>query len=147
MKKIFFLILVLFAAAFFSQSVKAQTEAQRIELCSKVANATVQGSYVVRLDPGQDGQRPPDFKQPFGLRAKNKYRITVCTDEESAGEAIVTLSEEGRVVARTFDAQSGVVHQSIDFDCTKTGVFVITVTIKDGRAGSAIVIVSHVKSL
>ena len=148
MKKVFFLTLVLFAATtFFSQSVKAQTEAQRIELCSQVANSTVQGSYVINLDPASDGQRPPDFRQPIALRAKNKYRITVCTDEESTGEAIVNLLEEGRIVGRTLDPQTGRVHTSIDFDCTKTSVYIIIASIKDGRAGSAVIIVSHVKTL
>ena len=147
MKKIIFLTLVLFAVTFFSQSVKAQTEAQRIELCAKVANATMQGSYVVQLDATSPGQRPQEFRQAFAFRAKVKYRITICTDEESDGEATVRLLEEAKVVGRSFDPQTGVSVQSFDFDCTKTGPYVIIAAIKDGKQGSAIIIVSMVKTL
>ena len=148
MKKIFFLTLILFATALISQSAKAQTEAQRIELCTKAAGGgTIAGSYVVPLEAARPGERPPEFKQAFGLRAKNKYRITICTDEESDGEAIVRLFDEARVVGTSFDAATGRTVQSFDFDCTKTAAYVIIVSIKDGREGSAVVIVSHVRTL
>jgi len=149
MKKYFFFTLVLFASAFFSQTVKAQAEQQRIDLCTKAAGADVKflQSYVIQLDGARDGQRPPDARNPVAFVKGNRYRITVCTDEESAGEAIIRLFDEGRVIHSNLDAASGRVVMSIEFDCNKTGPYVIQTMIKDGRQGSAIVIVSHVRTL
>ena len=141
MKKIFFLSLFLFVAAFFSQSVKAQTEAQKIELCTKAAGgATLQNSYAIKLDAVKDGERQTPFRQALAIRKGNKYRFTVCTDEESAGEPILQVYADGKLV---FSSQQ----QNIDFDCNNTAVYLIMVSIKDGKEGSAVIIVSHVKTL
>ena len=149
MKKILFLTSLLFTAAFFSQSVKAQTEAQRIELCTKVAgaDATFQNSYPVRLDAAESGQRPPDFKQGFGLIKGNRYRFTICTDEESQGEAILRLYDQGKLVGTNYDEASGKIMPSFNFDCSKSAAYVIIISFKDGKEGSAVAIVSHVKTL
>ena len=148
MKKIFFLPLLLFAVAFFSQSVKAQTEAQKIELCTKAAGgATLLNSYSVPLPAAKDGERPPVFRQAIGIRKGNKYRFTVCTDEESQGEAILQVYEEGKLLFSSYDASSGKIHQNVDFDCNKSAAYMIMISFKDGRAGSAVVVVSHVKTL
>ena len=149
MKKIFFLTTILFTAAFFSQSVKAQTEAQRIELCTKAAgaDATFQSSYPVRLEAAKPGQRPPDFKQGFGLIKGNKYRFTICTDEESSSEAILQLYDQGKMIGTSYISESGKTFQSFDFDCTKSAAYVIIISFKDGKEGSAVAIVSHVKTL
>jgi hypothetical protein len=149
MKKIFFLTTLLFTAAFFSQSVKAQTEAQRIELCTKVAgaDATFQSSYPVRLEAAESGQRPPDFKQGFGLIKGNRYRFTICTDKESSGEAILQLFDQGKMIGTSYLEDSGKTFQSFDFDCTKSALYVIIIKFKDGKEGSAVAVVSHVKTL
>jgi hypothetical protein len=148
MKKIFFLASIFFTVTFFSQSVKAQTEAQRVELCTKAAGkATFLNSYPVRLDAARTGERPPMIRQATVLRGKNKYRFTICTDEESAGEAILQIYDEGKVILSSYDAASGKHHPNIDFDCNKSAGYVIVITFKDGKEGSAVVILSHVKTL
>jgi len=147
MKKIFFLTTLLFAAAFFSQSIKAQTEAQRIELCTKVAgDATLEKSYTVQL-PAASGQRAPNFKQAVAMRKGNRYRFTICTDEESSGEAILELFDEAKKVGSSYIPETGKTYQSFDFDCTKSAIYVIFVSFKDGKEGSAVGILSHIKTL
>ena len=147
MKKIFFLTSLLFVIAFFSQSVKAQTEAQKIELCTKVAggDATLEKSYTVQLTAAEDGQRAPTFRKAVAMRKGNRYRYTICTDEESVGEAILEVYVEARKMGSSF--VNGKHFQSFDFDCTNTDAYVIAVSFKDGKAGSAVVILSHVKTL
>ena len=147
MKKIIFLTSLLFVAALFSHSVKAQTEAQKIELCTKAAgaDATLEQSYPVQLQAAKDGERAPSFKKPFALRKGNLYRFTICTDEESAGEAILEVFQEAKKVGSSF--QNGKHFQSFDFDCTNTAAYMIMVSFKDGKEGSAVVILSHVKTL
>jgi hypothetical protein len=149
MKKIFFLTSLLFTVAFFSQSVKAQTEAQKIELCTKVAggDATLEQSYSVQLLAAKDGERAPTFKKAMAMRKGNRYRFTICTDEESAGEAIMELFDEAKKVGSTFIPETGKTYRSFDFDCSKTAPYVIIVSFKDGKEGSAVGILSHIKTL
>ena len=148
MKKIILLTLIFLAVAFFSQSVKAQTEAQRIELCSKVAgNVTFLSSYPVQLHAVNDGERAPSFKQATALRKGNVYRLTICTDEESSGEAILQVFDEGKPLGSTYDPRTGKTYQSFDIECTKTAGYVIIITFKDGKEGSAVAILSHVKTM
>jgi len=147
MKKILFLTSLLFTVAFFSQSVKAQTEAQKIELCTKVAgaDATLEQSYPVQLLAAKDGEKAPTFKKAMAMRKGNRYRFTICTDEESSGEAILEVFDEAKKVGSTF--VNGKHFQSFDFDCTKTAPYIIFVSFKDGKEGSAVAILSHVKTL
>ena len=148
MKNIFSITLFIFAVAFFSQSVNAQTEAQKVELCTKVAGgASLLSSYPVKLDAAKDGERQPIFRQPVMIRKDNKYRFTICTDEESAGEAIMQLYEEGRLVLSSYIPETGKTYQNVDFECKKSAAYMIMISFKDGRDGSAVGIVSHVKTL
>jgi len=147
-KLVVFLISVFFVAAFSSQSVKAQTEAQRVELCTRVAgNVTFQSSYTIQLKAARDGERPPSFRQGIVLRKGNAYRFTLCTDEESEGEAVLQVLDEGRPIFSTFIQSTGVSVPFVDFECQKTGAYAIIVTFRDGKEGSAVAILSHVKTL
>ena len=148
MKKIFFLTLLLGTVAFFSPAVKAQTEAQKVELCTKVAGgATLLSNYPVQLDAAKDGQRAPIFRNAAAMRKGNVYRFTICTDEESSGEAIIEVYDEGKMIGSSYNAESGKTYQNFDFECNKTAAYIIMIKIKDGKEGSAVGIVSHVKTL
>ena len=149
MKKLFFLTSLLLTAAFFSKSAKAQTEAQRIEQCTKVAggDATLEKSYTVQLDAAKDGGRAPVFKQAVAMRKGNRFRFTICTDEESAGDAILELYDEAKKVGTSYNPETGKTYQNFDFDCSKTAIYIIFVSFKDGKEGSSVAIMSHVKTL
>jgi len=148
MKKILYLTLFIFVVtAFFSQSAKAQTEAQRVELCTRLAGgATLQNSYTPQLLGASPGQRPPNFRQAVAFRARNVYRITVCTDEDSQGEAIVQVLD-GATVLGTNLRSDGTIVQNFDIESSKTGPYMVMVSIKDGREGSAVIVISHVRSM
>ena len=148
MKKIFFLTLFLGIAAFFSPSLKAQTEAQKIELCTKAAgDANLLNSYTIQLAAANDGERAPVFRHAVAFQKGNRFRLTVCTDEESAGEAIIQLYDEGKMIASNHNPETGKIYQSFDFDCSKTARYTFIISIKDGKEGSAVAVVSHVKTL
>ena len=148
MKKIFFLTVFLFTVTLFSQTMKAQTEAQKVELCSKIAGgATLLESYPVQLEAAKDGQRAPIFRQAVMMRKGNKYRFTICTDEESAGEGILKLFDEAKLMGTSYIEESGKTYQNFDFDCQKSAVYIIMINFKDGKEGSAVAVVSHVKTL
>jgi len=148
MKKIFFLTSLLFTVAFFSQTVKAQTEAQKIELCTKMTGgATFLESYTVQLDGAKDGERAPISKKALAMRKGNKYKFTICTDEDSSDEAVLQLFDEAKLIGSSFNPETGKVYQSFDFDCNKSAIYVIFISFKNGKGGSAVAVLSHVKTL
>ena len=148
MKKLFFLALFVLIGVFFGSSAKAQTEAQRIDLCAKAAgDATFQSDYVAQLAGAEDGQRAPIFRKALALRKGNRYRFTICTDEESAGEAILQLYDENKLMGSSYNPETDKEYQSFDFDCNKTAIYFIFISFKDGKAGSSVGILSHVKTL
>ena len=139
---------IFFTAAFFSQSLKAQTEAQRVELCARMTGgATFQNSYSIQLHAARDGERPPDFRQPMALVRGNRYRFTICNDDALPGEAVIQIFFQGRVLGSNYNPETGVIHQNLDFDCTVTGPYVIIIRFRDGMEGSAVAVLSHVRTL
>ncbi len=148
MKKILFLSLFLFTITFASQTVKAQTEAQKVDLCTKAAgDVTFMSDYSAQLAAAKDGERAPTFKKALALRKGNRYRLTICTDEESAGEGVMQLYDENKMMGSSYYPETGKEYQSFDFDCQKTAVYILFISFKDGKEGSATVILSHVKTL
>jgi hypothetical protein len=148
MKKIFFVTVILFTTAFFFQSLKAQTEAQRVELCTKIAGGTTfLESYTVQLSGAKDGERAPIFRHAVALRKGNKYRFTICTDEESSDEAVLKLYDEAKLMGSSFIPETGKEYQNFDFDCNKSAIYIIFVSFKNSREGSSIAVISHVKTL
>jgi len=148
MKKFILLTSIFFTTAFFSQSLKAQTEAQRIEYCTRMIDgATFQSSYSIQFPAQNPGERPQEFKQAIGMQRANSYRFTTCNDDALPGEAYIRIFHNGREIATNLHPQTGVLLQSFDFDCSTTGTYVVFIRFRDGMAGSAVSILSHVKTL
>ena len=148
MKKIFSLTLFLFITAFCLQSVKAQTEAQRVDLCAKLAgDASFLSDYPVQLSVASDGERAPVYRKAIALRKGNRYRFTICTDEESSGDAVLELYDQNKLMGSSYNPETGKEYRVFDFDCNKTAIYIVFVSFKDGKDGSAIGILSHVKTL
>jgi hypothetical protein len=148
MKKIVFSLLFFFSVTFVSQIVKAQTEAQRIDLCVAAAgDATFLSDYPAQLAGAASGEKAPIYRKAIALHKGNRYRLTICTNEESAGEGVLQLYEENKLIGSSFNAETGAEYQSFDFDCKKSAFYVMFISFKDGKEGSAIGILSHVKTL
>jgi hypothetical protein len=148
MKRLAFL-LIFAAVALASVSVKAQTEAQRIELCIRAAGDDVKylSDYSTHLAGAATGEKAPVFRQAIALRKGNRYRFTICTDEESGGEGVLQLYDGNRLIGSSFDAETGAEYQSFDFDCQKSSFYILFISFKDGKEGLAVGILSHVKAL
>ena len=148
MKKIFLLPFFIFTFTCFFQSAKAQSEAQKVDMCAKLAgDATFQSDYPVQLTGTEAGQRAPVYRKAVALRKGNRYRFTICTDEESSGDAVLQLYDENKMMGSSFYPDTGKEYQNFDFDCNKTAVYILIISFKDGKEGSAIGVLSHVKTL
>jgi len=63
------------------------------------------------------------------------------------GEAVVQIMFNGREIATNYNSATGAIAHTLDFDCTATGAFAIIIRFNDGQEGSAVCIVSHVRTL
>jgi hypothetical protein len=98
--------------------------------------------FQVELPAAEPGERPPMFRQALVLRGNNIYRFNLCNQQ---GEAVIRIYDSSRMLLSSYDAASGEEFNPIQFLCQKTGPYNIVITFKNGTAGEAIGIMSHVK--
>ena len=144
MKNITLFLTFCFLAVGFT--VKAQTEEQKVSICNKKAGADAiyQKHIVVELQASSAGEKRPAFKNSYLLSKDTKYRVTICTDDDSPGKAFVTIFDNLTQIGSSYNSKTGDVFQGFDFICTKTGVYHFITEFVDGKAGKAIVIISMI---
>ncbi len=147
MKNITFFLAIIFLAL--GSTVKAQTEAQKVEMCSKIAGqeATYVKDIIVDLPAAQGNEKIPSSKTTLILRKDNKYRITICTDDDSPGRGYVQLFDNETMMASTYNVSTGKEIKGFDLDCQKTGAYHFIVQFLEGKAGKAVIIISFLKKL
>lgn len=97
--------------------------------------------FIVSLPRAEAGERPPMYRQAVILRAKNIYRFNLCND---LGQAIIRIYDTSDLLISSYDPGTDQEFNPINFSCRKTGQYNIIITFKDGEAGEAIGIMSHV---
>ena len=116
--------------------------------CNLVAEgSTLEHNFPVRLNAVNPGEPTPIFKKAIAMRKGNRYRYTICTDEGSAGEAILQLYEKDELIRSTFNPETGSTQQYFDIDIDRSDVYTLLVTFKDGKEGSAVISIYHVARL
>jgi len=142
MRKLFnILAVVLFLSA--SAFIIGDTAADEIQDCASRAgeNALYLKDFPVKLAASQPNQKPEMFRQAVVLRGNNIYRFNLCNTQ---GQAMPRVYDSSQMILSPYDAVSGKENNPINFLCKKTGPYNIVITFKDGKAGEAIGIMSHV---
>ena len=75
------------------------------------------------------------------LRGNNIYRFNLCNDK---GQAIIRIYDNTNMVVSSYDTRTKKEYNPINFLCRKTGQYIITINFRDGKAGEAVGIMSHV---
>lgn len=133
-------ILLFFAATAF---LPQDTSGEVMDCASKAGPAAIYlKDFQVSLSAAKEGQRPPMYQQAVVLRGNNLYRFNLCNKQ---GEAVLRIYDSTRMLLTSYDAASGQENNPIQFLCKKTGPYNIVITMKDGKAGESIGIMSHVK--
>lgn len=137
--KILFAIFVLWGVT--------NTYAQSDELVNVCAlgvgkNATYMKDFKVKLS-GASGVEPPSAKFNIIMNKGTVYKLTVCNAEGYAGEAVVTLKENAKVLGSNLKPDGSFV-EAVGFQCTKTGMYSINISFKGGKEGAAVAILSYI---
>lgn len=142
MRKIYNILAVLLflsATAFLSHD-----SADKIQDCASEAgeNALYLKDFQVSLPASQPNQKPEMYRQAVVLRGNNVYRFNICNTQ---GEAVIRVYDSSQMLLSSYDAATKKETNPINLLCRKTGPYNIVITFKDGKAGEAIGIMSHVQ--
>ena len=141
--------LILFISAVFSSSViLAQDDVELVAQCAASAgDVTYLKDFVVKLDAGTPGGKPPSAKFSMVLSKSTDYRFSICNAPDSQGEAVLQLFDMNLLLGSTYIISTGKEFPYFDFKCQKTGVYHVFISFKDGKPGEAVGILSFVKKL
>jgi len=116
---------------------------ERVQACAEKAGegAIYLKEFVVSLDKAEKGKAPPIYRQAVILRGNNIYRFNLCNDK---GQAIIRIYDSSNMVISSYDSRNDKDFNPINFLCRKTGQYTIMINFKDGKAGEAVGIMSHV---
>lgn len=142
-------IIIVLTLLLFSFSAFAQTEDQKVKFCAAAAgpDATYQKDLIADLPAVQGSEKIPNAKYSLILQKDTKYRISICTDDDSPGKGYVQLYDNQTILGSTYNPTTGKEWKAFEFDCQKTGVYHFFIQFQEGKAGKAIVIISFVKKL
>ena len=139
-------ILKTFIALLFALLTMSMTQAdrnERIESCAEKAGegAIYLKEFVVSLPNAEKDQPFPVFHQSIILRGNNIYRFNLCNEK---GQAIIRIYDSANMLISSYDTKTDREFNPINFLCRKTGQYTILINFRDGKAGEAIGIMSHV---
>ncbi len=145
MKRILLVFAIVLLGVAFTNSVKAQSEEELVQICGMIAKeATFLKDFRIKLDAGDP---PPVQRIPVILKKDVKYRFTVCNSKDFEGKVVLQLFDNNRMLATTYVIASGKDYPYIDWVCTKTGAYHLFFSFRDGKAGLAVGLLSMVEML
>ena len=124
----------------------SMVQSDRKELVHECALKAGEGAiclkeFVVSLPKAEKGEHTPMYRQAVILRGNNIYRFNICNEK---GKAIIRVYDSANMLLSSYDQKTDKEFNPINFLCRKTGQYNIVITIRDGKAGEAIGIMSHV---
>lgn len=145
MKQLFLILIAFNITCLLPDIANAQEPSELIGKCvMKVGdNTTYLKDYVVKLPEADSENKIPVHKNTAFLLKNTRYRLTVCNSDDSLGEGVIQLYDNGKKIASSF--QNGKAYRSFDFECKKTGSYQIWISFKDGSEGFAVGILSLVE--
>ena len=134
-------IAILFALLMISMVQSDRKE--RVQACAEKAGkgAIYLKEFVVSLPKAVKDETPPIYRQAVILRGNNIYRFNLCNDK---GQSIIRIYDSSNMVVSSYDTRQDKDFNPINFLCRKTGQYTIMINFKDGKAGEAVGIMSHV---
>jgi len=144
MKKIIISLTFLFALGLLSFG---QVTDPLISSCATNAGPNARYLKDFRIQLGKaSNQTDLRYKANMSLWKNTKYRFTMCNAENSKGQLILTIKDEGnKVILSSLDKKTGKVYPYVDFECQKSGIYQISYDFIDGQQGSGVGVVSMLK--
>lgn len=91
--------------------------------------------------------KPEAVKYTVKLTKNSQYRFSICSAGYKTGSGIIELYKDGKRIASTYNTREDKDYMSFDFKCQRTGNYHMLVSFRDGKEGSAKVLVSFVRMM
>lgn len=144
MKKGLYLILVSTMFVLFNTSAFAQCNPELVDICKgKTNGATYMKHFISKLKAAEPKKPVPISKFAMVLSKGNVYRFNVANATEYPGQGILQLYDDDKLMGTTYF--KGKDYGSFDFNCAKTGNYIIYISYADGKMGCAVGMLSLVK--
>ena len=144
MKNFLLALVFIFAGESFLQ---CQTSDQLISKCISIAGSDSKYLKDFRVQLGQ-ADKPGDFryKANISLWKDTKYRFTMCSADDSKGQLILIVKDEAnKMVLSSYDKNSGKTYNSVEFICSKSGIYQLGYDFTNDQQGSGIGVISLIK--
>ena len=142
------IILLFILTGFFSVSFGQNNLDQLSGNCIKNAGKEAKFLKDFRIQLGK-GTADCDFryKAKLSLWKDTKYRFTLCTAGNSKGKLILNIRDDSDklILASSDENKPEETNQSLDFACSKSGIYQICFDFSDRLSGSGIGVVSILK--
>ena len=147
MRKLLFFLAIAFVGS--NVSLRAQSAAALVDICRSSAgnDATYLKDFTVDLESAKANEKAPQAKFSMVLSKNTRYRFSTCSSETSDGKGMIQLFDENRLQGSSYNPSTGKEFRMFDFNCTKTGVYHVFISMIDGKAGSAVCILSFMEKL
>ncbi len=143
MKKIIILVTFLFSMVLLSHG---QITDPLISSCATNAGANARYLKDFRIQLGKtNNPTEPRYKANMSLWKNTKYRFTMCNADNSKGQLILTIRDEAKKLVVSSQDKSGKIFSFVDFECQKSGIYLISYDFTDGQQGSGVGVVSMIK--
>jgi len=108
-------------------------------------NTTYLKDFRVQLPKATSNSAVPVYKANMYLMKNMKYRFSVCNAPGSGGELFIALYDQGKELISSYDPETGKKFSSVDFICSKTGLYTIWYSFVGGEQGSGVGVVCMIK--
>lgn len=146
MKRLLIILFAFLMICSFSRTASAQDPSELVGRCvlDVGENTTYLKDYVVKLPEAYSHDNIPIHKNTAILLKNTHYRLTICNSNDSKGQGVIQLYNDGKKVGSSVSPETGKIYRSFDFLCNKTGSYQIWISFKGGEEGFAVGILSLV---
>ena len=144
MRKYIYILLCFLTISILSNG---QTTDPLISKCAMNAGAGAKYLKDFRIQLGKTSTHGElRYKANMSLWKNTKYRFTLCNSDDSQGELILNIRDDAKkIVASSYDQQTGKTYIFIDFLCNKSGIYQLNYDFLGGQQGSGVGVVSMIK--
>ncbi len=126
----------------------SQTLEQLVDICVRqLGEATYLRDFQVDLEAAEPGHAAPVARYSMVLNRNTQYRLSVCNSETSPGRGIIQIFDTRGLIGSNYSESTGEIYPYFDIQIQSTGIYHVFISFQDGRAGTAVGILSYVRRL
>lgn len=142
MNKFAYIFTVLLALCSFGANAQCGDELVN-DCASDLDGATYLKDFRVQLEKAPTNAPAPVKRISVVLNKGTTYKFSVCDAAEYDGQSIIQLYDADQLLGSTLNMATGKVYDNFELVCSKTGVYYVFISFKDGKEGCAAAILSY----